>query len=194
MARTPRSHRKEESRERILDAAARAVRRGGFRGVAVAEVMSDAGLTHGGFYAHFSSRDALLSAALGKAGKEVAESLGQNMARLKSAGLSPFRALVESYLYEGEIANRDAGCPVAALCSEVPTQTSEIVHAFRPLVTNLHRLVAETLPEGHGKEAAWTITSSLVGAVQLARALGDGEEGRAILAQVKQEILARYDC
>jgi len=54
---------KQETRERILRAAARAIRKHGYEGVGVAEVMKDAGLTHGGFYAHFASRDALLAAA-----------------------------------------------------------------------------------------------------------------------------------
>ena len=57
--------RRELSHQRILDAAARAVRRHGYAGVGVAEVMKEAGLTHGGFYAHFKSRDALLAAAAG---------------------------------------------------------------------------------------------------------------------------------
>lgn len=187
------TNRKEASRKRILDAASRAVRRGGFHGVGVADVMNEAGLTHGGFYAHFGSKDALLSAAVARAGTDVAEILEKSMARLMSAGLSPFRALVESYLYDGEIANREKGCPVAALCSEIPTQASDVVDASRQLVRNLHRLVKQTLPAGQPTEAVWTVTSTLVGAVQLARALGDNEQGRAVLADTKREILARYD-
>jgi AcrR family transcriptional regulator len=69
MSRTPNS-RKEETHERIVDAAGRAIRRQGYAGVAVADVMKDAGLTHGGFYAHFDSRDALLVEALERAGRQ----------------------------------------------------------------------------------------------------------------------------
>src|SRR6266496_3897353 len=58
---------KEETRERILRAAARAIRKHGYEGVGVADVMKEAGLTHGGFYAHFESRDALLAAAADQA-------------------------------------------------------------------------------------------------------------------------------
>jgi TetR/AcrR family transcriptional repressor of nem operon len=65
-----RSARHQQSHERILDAAARAVRRNGVAGVGVAEVMKEAGLTHGGFYAHFASRDALLAEALEHAGSQ----------------------------------------------------------------------------------------------------------------------------
>jgi len=192
MSRTPTS-RKEVSRERILDAASRAIRRKGFHGVGVAEVMNEAGLTHGGFYAHFQSKDVLLSEALGRAGRDASTMLETSMNRLMAAGLSPFRALVESYLYGSEIANREKGCPVAALCSEVPTQPDEVADSFRQLVVKLHRLVKQTLPAIQSPEAAWAITSTLVGAVQLARALGDNEVGRSVLVEVKRELLARYE-
>ncbi|OXC91401.1 TetR family transcriptional regulator, partial [Achromobacter sp. KAs 3-5] len=67
--------RKEQSHERIVDAAARAIRRAGYSGVGVADVMKEAGLTHGGFYAHFPSRDALLAAAMERAGQDGAARL-----------------------------------------------------------------------------------------------------------------------
>src|ERR1700730_17221708 len=69
MSRTPNS-RKEETHERIVDAAARAIHRHGYAGVGVADVMKEAGLTHGGFYAYFGSRDALIVEALERAGRK----------------------------------------------------------------------------------------------------------------------------
>src|SRR5258708_23154828 len=74
---------KEHPRERILRAAARAIRKHGYEGVGVAEVMKDAGLTHGGFYAHFESRDALLAAAVEQAGAESTENLNRAVAVAK---------------------------------------------------------------------------------------------------------------
>src|SRR2546428_5458866 len=70
MMTTKAGSKKEETRERILRAAARAIRKHGYEGVGVADVMKEAGLTHGGFYAHFKSRDALLAAAADQAGGE----------------------------------------------------------------------------------------------------------------------------
>src|SRR5260370_40713911 len=67
--------RKEESHERIVRAAARAIRKHGYEGLGVAQVMKEAGLTHGGFYAHFDSRDALLAEAADRAGAESIENL-----------------------------------------------------------------------------------------------------------------------
>ncbi|VFR32380.1 Transcriptional regulator, TetR family [plant metagenome] len=155
--------------------------------------MSEAGLTHGGFYNHFESREALLSAAVARAGSDVTSVLEANMARLMRAGLSQFRALVESYLYDGEIDNREKGCPVAALCSEIPSQAAEVVTTSQRLVRNLHHLVKRALPPDQADEAAWSVTSQLVGAVQLARALGDNEDGRAVLTAARRDLLGRYD-
>src|SRR5205085_6621033 len=97
MARTPNS-RKEETHERIVAAAARSIRRHGYAGVGVADVMKEAGLTHGGFYAHFDSRDALLVEALERAGRESGEGLARALERRAAKGMSAFRALVEAYL------------------------------------------------------------------------------------------------
>src|SRR5207253_9288319 len=96
--------RKDETRERILRAAARAIRKHGYEGVGVAEVMKDAGLTHGGFYAHFASRDALLAGAAEQAGVESAENMARALTRGKAGG--ELMALVESYL-----AGRPGGAP-----------------------------------------------------------------------------------
>ena len=63
--------RKEATHERIVEAAARAIRRSGYDGTGVAEIMKDAGLTHGGFYAHFASREAMLAEAADRAGAEA---------------------------------------------------------------------------------------------------------------------------
>src|SRR5947208_17173240 len=97
MSRTPNS-RKQDTHERILDVAARAIRRHGYAGVGVADVMKDAGLTHGGFYAHFESRDALLMEALERAGRESGDALRRAVERRAAKGGSAFRALVEAYL------------------------------------------------------------------------------------------------
>ena len=90
--------RKELSHDRIVEAAARAIRQHGYAGVGVADVMKDAGLTHGGFYAHLASRDALLVEAIERAGRGSSSFIGHRIEALREAGASPFRALVESYL------------------------------------------------------------------------------------------------
>src|SRR5262245_65257341 len=99
MARIPNS-RREETHERILDVAAKAIRRHGYAGVGVAEVMKEAGLTHGGFYAHFKSRDELLVEALARAGSDSGANIARAAEARRARGVSEFRAFIDSYLSE----------------------------------------------------------------------------------------------
>ena len=80
--------RKELSHDRIVDVASRAIRRAGYKGVGVADIMKEAGLTHGGFYAHFASRDALLVEAMQRAGRDSQAALSDAVARRMAKGLS----------------------------------------------------------------------------------------------------------
>lgn len=184
---------KAHSRHRIVDAASRSVRRAGFHGVGVADVMQQAGLTHGGFYAHFPSRDALLAEAVVQASKEIGTLISANVDRLARDGQGRFRAFVDTYLSDTQIADCEHGCPVAALCGEMPQQTPPVLEASRQIVGNLHRLVQQAMPAHQSSEAAWAATSALVGAMQLARALGDNAQGKAVLAAARAELIARYD-
>ncbi|MDH0093397.1 TetR/AcrR family transcriptional regulator [Achromobacter mucicolens] len=185
--------RKEQSHERIVDAAARAIRRAGYSGVGVADVMKEAGLTHGGFYAHFPSRDALLAAAMERAGQDGAARLSQNMARRRAEGASPLRAWVEAYLSESHLTGCERGCPVAALASEIPRQSEDVRDVAAGRVQRLLEAVQQVLPADAGEHASAAVLSTLVGALQLARALGDTPRGRAVLASARQAVLDQYD-
>ncbi len=185
--------RKALSHERIVQAAAHAVRRDGFNGVGVADVMKSAGLTHGGFYAHFESRDELLAAAVEQAAREIGVLIDKQVEQLQAQGMSAFRAHVEIYLSEGHALDCANGCPASALCAEVSRQAPPVVAASREMIGGLQRVIAGRLPPGSPETAAWAVTSALVGAVQLARALGEGEQAREVLTQTRNELLARYD-
>ncbi len=189
----PTPTRKQLSHDRIVDAAARAIRRNGYDGVGVADVMREAGLTHGGFYAHFASRDALLIEALERAGGGSAALLTRHVADAEAVGVSRFRALVEGYLSDNLLKTRDAGCPVAALCSEMPRQSPEVRKASTQRVQSLVKYVAKALPEGIPPERAGVIAASLVGGLQVARAIGSLEQGKALLAATREALLEQYD-
>src|SRR3954462_7134836 len=118
---------KDETRERILRAAARAVRKQGYEGVGVADVMKEAGLTHGGFYAHFDSRDALLAEAADCAGAESVETLTQVVRGAKSG--EELSALLDHYLSDRHVEASDRGCSLAMAGSEVPRQPAAVRHA-----------------------------------------------------------------
>jgi TetR/AcrR family transcriptional repressor of nem operon len=184
---------KAQSHQRILKAASRAMRRSGFHGVGVADVMEEAGLTHGGFYSHFASRDALLAEAVVHASIDIGAIISANVEALAQRGQSTFSAFVETYLSDSHMSDCDNGCPVAALCGEIPNQSAEVLASSRRVVINLHKLVQQALPPGSSAEAAWTVASALIGAMQLARALGNNKQGKAVLAAARADLIAHYD-
>ena len=182
---------KELSHARIVEVAAKAIRRAGYRGVGVADIMKEAGLTHGGFYAHFESRDALVVEAMAKAGQENIESLSEVIERRMAKGSSRFKALVDTYLHEAHLQRSEDGCVVAALSSEMTRQDDVVREEARRRVAAMIALVQSTLPDPTDENEAAVVTATMVGALQLARTL-DGKEGRAILAQTRQSLLERY--
>lgn len=185
--------RKQLTHERIVATAARAIRRGGFQGVGVADIMKEAGLTHGGFYAHFASRNALLAEALDRAGQEGAARVADHAAAQRKQGASAFRSLVDGYLAERHLGSTETMCAVAALASEMPRQCPEVREAAAERVRGLVALVERSLPSGAPTKSAAVIASQLVGALQLARTLGDNAEGKALLTASRRALLAQYD-
>jgi TetR/AcrR family transcriptional regulator, transcriptional repressor for nem operon len=169
---TPRS--KEATHDRIVDAAARAIRRRGYGGAGVAEVMKNAGLTHGGFYAHFPSREAMLAEAADRAGSESVEMMERIAASSPPHQALP--AMLQAYLSQEHVAAVEQGCAVAALGSEIPRQAAEVRRAATRRIKEMIDLVARQMPdwgkpEAH-ERAVFTI-ASLVGALTLARAVDD---------------------
>jgi TetR/AcrR family transcriptional repressor of nem operon len=183
--------RKEQSHERIVEVAARAIRRAGYRGVGVADIMKEAGLTHGGFYAHFASRDALLVEAMQEASRDNQAALSQAMARRMAKGDPRFTALVWAYLHDTHLVRTENGCVVAALASEMTRQGDVVQQEARRRVRYLIEFVQSALPEGVAPEQAGFVTATMVGALQLARTLG-GTAGRALLAQTREALIQKY--
>ena len=182
---------KAASHDRIVNIAAARIRRDGINGVGVAELMQEAGLTHGGFYAHFDSRDALLVEALERAGR-------QSLAVTRAAGLragkgvSAFRSLVETYLGDDHLASLETGCPVAALGSDMPRQSEIVREASAVWVQRLIAFVRSTLPAAP-RATASVVAGTLVGSLQLARALGSNAEGRAVLSAARKSLIQQHD-
>ncbi len=128
---------KELTHERIVEAAARAIRRSGYDGTSVADIMKEAGLTHGGFYAHFASREAMLAEAADRAGAEAVA------ASTRVAATAPpeqaMQRLLHAYLSKEHVKSVEMGCPVAALGSEMPRRAHE--HALVTVATMVGALV-----------------------------------------------------
>lgn len=191
---------KEATHRRIVEAAARTIRRSGYAGTGVADVMKEAGLTHGGFYAHFESRDALLAEAVAHAGRQNAALFDRRLAeRTKSpvaAAKSALRVIVEGYLSNEHLLAPEGGCVVSALCSEMPRQAPEVRAASAERVARLIERIRGVLPAGADADSsaqAALIASTMVGALQLARGLADEKRGKALLKSVRESLLAQHD-
>jgi len=182
---------KEQTRERILRAAARAIRKHGYEGVGVADVMKDAGLTHGGFYAHFESRDALLAAAAEQTSAESSESLSRALAKAKPG--EELMALIDTYLDDRHVtaAEQGLGCALAAAGTEVPRQGPGVRRAVSRRIKDLVGLVERQFPDW-GKpaahEKAMAIVAQMVGALMLARATDDPQLSKAIRKAARDAI------
>ena len=183
--------RKELSHARIVDVASRAIRRAGYRGVGVADIMKEAGLTHGGFYAHFDSRDALVVEAMARAGQDNIDSLTKVIERRLTQGDTRFQALVETYLHETHMERTEDGCVIAALASEMTRQEEVVRNEARRRVDAMVAMVQAALPQGADEGEAAVVTATMVGALQLARTLG-GKAGRSLLAQTRQTLIERH--
>ena len=188
-----RTSRHEATHDRIVEAAARTLRRNGYAGVGVADVMKQAGLTHGGFYAHFESRDALLAEAIDRAGRDSTTAMAERVDAGRARGESPFRALVENYLSEAHLGGTENGCVVAALGSEMPRQPAALRGPSVERIRRLIALVRSALPKGASPQQAMVVASTLVGTLQLARTLGANTHGKAMLAAARDALLAQYD-
>src|SRR6476469_6929511 len=108
---------KAQVHRKILEDASRRVRAEGITGAAVSSVMRDAGLTHGGFYKHFGSKDDLLTESLSEAFEEMADRLTQAVG--KSPPGTAWKAIVKVYLSLEHCEHAERGCPLAALASEL---------------------------------------------------------------------------
>lgn len=165
---------KDASHERIVGVAARAIRRSGYDGTGVADIMKEAGLTHGAFYSHFPSREAMLAEAAGKACAESAAALAEVV-----ASVPPDRALASllgAYLSRKHMEHPEMGCPLAALGSETSRQAPDVRRAATRHIKEMVDLVARQSPDwGHpgAHERALVTVATMVGALLLARAVND---------------------
>jgi TetR/AcrR family transcriptional regulator, transcriptional repressor for nem operon len=171
---------KAESRQRVLDTAARQIREHGLEALGVADCMRSAGLTHGAFYGHFSSRDALIVAALEQAmtrGEKRVMSRGADAAEHSK---TPFEAIVDAYLHPAHAENPGTGCALCALAGDAVHATADVKALY---TTHLRRLAGQlTQAAGSGDETLGLgVAATIVGAITLARAVDDHELALSIL-------------
>ena len=179
--RYPEGH-KEATRASIVKNAAKALRRDGLTGVSIPALMKKAGLTHGGFYSHFKSRDELVAAAVLRAADETGASVLS-----KEAG--DLRATMEAYLSKEHVEHPERGCVLAALGSEGRRQKAPVRRAFAHAARGFLRLIENKVqnapPLGSLSDEAMRIAAQMVGSVVLARLVDDEELAHRILNAAK---------
>ena len=182
-------HSKEDkaaSHERIVAAAAARIRESGTEQPGVAEIMGAAGLTHGGFYKHFGSRDELIVEAVERALTESESRVHE----LTAGAEDPLAAFADSYL---SLAHRDhpaTGCGVVALGTDMPRVGGSAQEAYRAQVERYLAHLQQLLGDGDDatRRRATVTLSAMVGAVMIARALGPTPRSDEILRDVREAV------
>lgn len=165
---------KEATHERIVGVAARAIRRSGYDGTGVADIMKEAGLTHGGFYSHFSSREAMLAEAARRACAESASAVAEVVANAPSG--HALASMLGAYLSREHLERVDVGCPLAALGSETSRQVPEVRRVATRHIKEMIDLVARQSPDWGqpaAHERAMVTIATMVGALMLSRAVDE---------------------
>jgi TetR/AcrR family transcriptional repressor of nem operon len=184
---------KAEVHRKIVKDASRRVRAEGLNGAAVAAVMRDTGLTHGGFYKHFESKEALLLESLSEAFREIEETLAR--AAQKAAPGQAWKTVVKTYLSLEYCDHPERGCPLAALAPEL----ARVDKAMKPrVVTELVTYKSRMLPFMPGRRTAekerafFAIFSTMIGAVEIARMLPDPAMREKVLANAGDFLLSSF--
>jgi TetR/AcrR family transcriptional repressor of nem operon len=184
---------KLETHRKIVKDASRRVRAEGLSGAAVAAVMKDAGLTHGGFYKHFGSKDDLLLESLREGFREIEDTLAH--AAQQSQPGEAWKAIVKTYLSLELCEHPERGCPLAALSPDLARTDKRM----KPqIVAELVNYKGRMLPFMPGKRTAdkerafFVIFSTMIGAVDIARLLPDREMREKVLAGTRDFLLRSF--
>jgi TetR/AcrR family transcriptional repressor of nem operon len=188
-----RAEHKAEIHQKIVKDASRRVRAEGINGAAVSAVMRDAGLTHGGFYKHFGSKDELLIESLSEAFQEIAERLAH--AGEQSQPETAWKAIVKTYLSPEYCDHVEYGCPLAALAPELARADK----AMKPRIfEELKKYKSRMLPFMPGQRTAdkerafFSIFSTMVGAIEIARMLPEPLMREKVLASARDLLLQSF--
>ncbi|MBC7585809.1 TetR/AcrR family transcriptional regulator [Tardiphaga sp. vice352] len=183
---------KLETHARIVKKASVRLREKGAHGIGVADLMKDAGLTHGGFYAHFDSREALVVEAFGYA-------MDRSMERWRhlagqAAPQDRLAAIVEAYLSPQHRDNPGHGCAVPALGAEIARESPKTRKAFAAKLDQMITMMAEQFTAEAGKSArqqAMAALATMMGTLVMARVAGSGELSEELLSAGRDAVLAR---
>lgn len=185
---------KDEVHQKIVKDAAQRVRAEGLTGAAVSSVMRDSGLTHGGFYKHFDSKDVLLIESLSEGFREIIDNL-THAAEDSSPEAAPWKAIVKTYLSLEYCDHAERGCPLTALAPELARVDKRMKGKVVAELVNYKNRMLPFMPgrRGADKERAFfSIFSTMIGAIQIARMLPEPAMREKVLASARDLLLRSF--
>ena len=166
--------RKHDTRQRILESARRLFNRKGFSETSIGEIMTDAGLTHGGFYRHFTGKDELYAAAVRQFLCKKAPAPWQAKYASPSGADKPrARRIVDAYLSRDHFDDREGCCPLLGMASDVSRSGAAVKSAYQQVVETLVGVFAASLGQSQARERALVLATLCVGGMVLARGVDD---------------------
>lgn len=181
---------KQQTRERIVEAAARLFNRRGFAEVAIGEIMSAAGLTHGGFYRHFSSKEELYAEAVRHfLKKEVPARWQKGLAGARKPDPAFAKFVVDAYLSRDHLEDVDNSCPLVGLSTDVARSSDGVKAAYRDVTEAMVTVFKAHLKGRAARDQAIVLVSLCVGGMVLARALDDRDLANDFLATAHKHVL-----
>jgi TetR/AcrR family transcriptional regulator, transcriptional repressor for nem operon len=184
---------KTKTHKRIVKNASRQLRAKGLNGSAVTTLMKASGLTHGGFYRHFGSRDELAAEAIEASVQELGDRL---IAAAKGAEPGEgWKAMVRSYLSLERCDRLDDGCPIAALAPDIARTRPAVKRRSSAAILKFRQAILPYMPGKNADEKATNflaIFSSMVGAIAIARTMSDAAARQGILKRVRDHLLASF--
>lgn len=183
---------KAEVHRKLVEDASRRVRAEGLTGAAIAAVMRDNGLTHGGFYRHFDSKDQLLAEAVGEAFRETAEALAEIAMRAPS---EPWKAIVNAYLSLEYCDHPERGCPLPAVAPELTRLDPETRRLVLPGILRYKDRMVQFMPgrrTADKERAFFAIFPAMIGAMEIARILPEPAMRRSVLSATREFLLSSF--
>ncbi|OHV79644.1 TetR/AcrR family transcriptional regulator [Ensifer sp. LCM 4579] len=177
----------EANREAVINAASRLFRERGFDGIGLKDLMKGAGLTQGGFYKQFESKDDLAA----QAARRAMEHATRRWSAVAAASPDPLEAVIELYLSRGHREEKSDGCPLVALGADAARQGEEVRASFQDGIQAHLEILDELMPAAEGPDArgkAMAMLSLMVGAVTISRILNDEEMSARFLDVAADEV------
>ena len=180
---------KRDTREKILESARRLFNRNGYSGVSIDEIMTDAGLTHGGFYRHFSGKDELYAAAVRQFLCKKAPAPWQKQRERSAVMKSDAQRVVDAYFSQQHFDDHDGCCPLLGTASDVERRGEIVKAAYQEVVEQLVRVFEDHLKDPRPHERALALVALCVGGMVLARNVCDSDLADNFRRSVHAEVL-----